>query len=129
MEPTMSPPLLASTNRERGALVLAGAVLLGLPLVAAGCATESGGDREEPNESTVVDANVLYPHKPVCGEAQPGYAQCFAHVRVDVEGDVVSSAAPTGFGPLDLESAYDVPRGGGAGVTVAIVDAYDDPKA
>ncbi|QMU76607.1 peptidase S8 [Streptacidiphilus sp. PB12-B1b] len=39
------------------------------------------------------------------------------------------SAAPSGFGPSDLLSAYNLPANGGAGETVAIVDAYNDPKA
>ncbi|WP_307795323.1 Kelch repeat-containing protein [Actinacidiphila acididurans] len=38
-------------------------------------------------------------------------------------------AAPTGYGPADLQSAYGLPADGGAGQTVAIVDAYDDPNA
>src|SRR4029079_15886728 len=34
-----------------------------------------------------------------------------------------------GYGPADLHSAYGLPSSGGAGQTVAIVDAYDDPTA
>ncbi|MEV4615183.1 peptidase S8 [Kitasatospora sp. NPDC049258] len=36
---------------------------------------------------------------------------------------------PAGFGPSDLLGAYKLPAGGGAGLTIAIVDAYDDPAA
>jgi subtilase family serine protease len=37
---------------------------------------------------------------------------------------------PGGFGPSDLRSAYKLPAGGaGAGATVAVVDAYNDPTA
>jgi hypothetical protein len=37
---------------------------------------------------------------------------------------------PGGYGPADLRSAYKLPSGdAGAGQTVAIVDAYDDPHA
>jgi subtilase family serine protease len=39
------------------------------------------------------------------------------------------NATPSGFGPSDLYSAYNLPSGGGAGQTVAIVDAYNDPSA
>jgi len=42
---------------------------------------------------------------------------------------VTPHATPSGFGPADLYSAYNLPTGGGAGQTVAIVDAYDDPNA
>jgi hypothetical protein len=69
------------------------------------------------------------PHAPLCKEAAPGHARCFAHVRTDASGQVVSNAAPQGFGPGDLASAYAIPAGGGAGKTVAIVDAFDDPNA
>jgi hypothetical protein len=68
------------------------------------------------------------PHVPLCKEAAPGHARCFAHVRTDASGQVVSNAAPQGFGPSDLASAYAIPSGG-AGKTVAIVDAFDDPNA
>lgn len=37
---------------------------------------------------------------------------------------------PSGYGPADLQSAYSLPSStAGAGQTVAIVDAYDDPTA
>ncbi len=36
---------------------------------------------------------------------------------------------PAGYGPADLHSAYNLPANGGAGQTVAIVDAFDDPNA
>ena len=38
-------------------------------------------------------------------------------------------ATPSGFGPSSLLSAYNLPANGGAGQTVAIVDAYNDPNA
>ena len=37
---------------------------------------------------------------------------------------------PAGYGPADLQSAYQLPSAGrGSGQTVAIVDAYDNPQA
>ncbi|MGW1869966.1 hypothetical protein ACWCPS_30995 [Streptomyces mauvecolor] len=38
-------------------------------------------------------------------------------------------AVPSGYGPSDLLSAYNLPANGGAGATIAIVDAQDDPNA
>jgi hypothetical protein len=67
-------------------------------------------------------------HKRVCGDAAPGSARCYAHVRTNAAGDVQALATPSGFGPSALQSAYLAPTGG-AGQTVAIVDAYDDPYA
>ncbi|MFJ5881311.1 peptidase S8 [Kitasatospora cineracea] len=42
---------------------------------------------------------------------------------------VTPNATPSGYGPGDLLSAYKLPANGGAGMTVAIVDAYNDPNA
>ncbi|WP_282205030.1 S53 family peptidase [Kitasatospora fiedleri] len=42
---------------------------------------------------------------------------------------VTPNATPSGFGPSDLLSAYKLPANGGAGTTIAIVDAYNDPNA
>ncbi len=64
-----------------------------------------------------------------------GYAHCFAVLRTPVtnqSADQVNpaAAAPTGLGPADLQSAYNLPSSSaGSGQTIAIVDAYDDPNA
>jgi subtilase family serine protease len=39
------------------------------------------------------------------------------------------NATPSGYGPKDLQSAYDLPVASGTEETVAIVDAYNDPTA
>jgi hypothetical protein len=56
-----------------------------------------------------------------------------ALVRIDAAGHkglFAADAQPNGYGPVDLRSAYDLPSAtAGAGQTVAIVDAYDDPTA
>jgi len=70
-----------------------------------------------------------YPHRQVCADAAPGQMRCHAHVRTDDSGNVVQNTAPAGLAPADLRSAYDLPASGGAGKTIAIVDAYDDPTA
>src|SRR5271165_170170 len=62
----------------------------------------------------------------VCGNAGPGYMRCMAWKRTDW----ASPAIPGGYGPSDLQGAYNLPSGtNGVGQTVAVVDAYDDPKA
>ncbi|MFG3102498.1 carboxypeptidase regulatory-like domain-containing protein [Streptomyces sp. NPDC048182] len=68
----------------------------------------------------------------VCDAPRPGRVGCFALRRNDVggaQGALTSAAAPGGYGPADLRSAYDLPAGGGAGQTVAVVVAFDDPTA
>jgi subtilase family serine protease len=75
----------------------------------------------------------------VCGPAMPGEARC--HAKLVVYGNGLQSglqpfaSSPSGFNPSDLWSAYQLSSSsttlpiGGAAMTVAIVDAYDDPKA
>jgi subtilase family serine protease len=47
----------------------------------------------------------------------------------DVKKSLAKGALPDGFARADLLSAYKLPSTGGAGRTVAIVDAHDDPQA
>ncbi|HEY3543999.1 MAG TPA: S53 family peptidase [Gaiellaceae bacterium] len=55
------------------------------------------------------------------------YAQCMA--LVSPASGLGTAVRTGGYGPADLASAYRLPAGAGAGTTVAIVDAYDDPNA
>jgi len=67
-------------------------------------------------------------HAKVCPSAAMGEARCHSLVRVDNTGAPLAAAGPRGYGPADLASAYKL-TAGGAGQTIAIVDAYDDPNA
>ena len=71
-----------------------------------------------------------------CPAPQNGSAaECYAvvHEHVDSSGRIIpdASGGPSGYGPSSLQSAYalSTSASGGAGRTVAIVDAYDDPNA
>ena len=79
-----------------------------------------------------------------CSSPAPGYATCFALVRTPVASGTPASAGASpyvvdsgasspgpagGLTPEQLASAYGYEPGvGGAGQTVGIVDAYDDPE-
>jgi len=67
-------------------------------------------------------------HAKVCPSEAMGEARCHSLVRVDNTGAPLAAAGPRGYGPADLASAYKL-TAGGAGQTIAIVDAYDDPNA
>ncbi len=54
---------------------------------------------------------------------------CFALRRTAAAAAMSAMTVPAGYGPADLRSAYNLSAAGGTGATVAIVDAYDDPKA
>ena len=70
-------------------------------------------------------------HQAVCPHGQGlGIARCFARVVTDARGNpreeanVVPHATPSGYGPLDIQSAYKLTTPGSSTITVAIVDAY-----
>ncbi len=72
-----------------------------------------------------------------CAKATTAHQMtCFALRRTDVKqpaaltaNAVSPNATPSGYGPSDLSSAYKYSTAGGAGHTVAIVDAFNDPTA
>src|SRR4051812_28945645 len=69
-------------------------------------------------------------HRPVCGPASPGFARCDSQVVVSPDGKPRTTTTPSGYGPADLQAAYNLPSAtAGAGQTIAIVDAYDAPTA
>lgn len=57
-------------------------------------------------------------------------ATCYGKVLVP-KGDAgpAATSAPTGLGPNDIRSAYGLTGLASGGATVAVVDAYNDPKA
>jgi subtilase family serine protease len=59
-----------------------------------------------------------------------GFARCQAWLRTDIQGHIAPNT-PGGYAPSDLQTAYGLTtdsQNNGGGQTVAIVDAYDDPK-
>jgi subtilase family serine protease len=73
------------------------------------------------------------------GSAQEGAVSCLARQLDNVSswhghhiGRLVSDSTPAGYGPAELQQAYDLSAASaseGRGKTVAVVDAYDDPFA
>ena len=53
-----------------------------------------------------------------------GPIRCHAHARITLDGHVQAAAVPQGFGPPDLQSAYNIPTTISGTPTIAIVDAY-----
>jgi len=74
----------------------------------------------------------------LCGAPAAGQLSCLGVRRTDVSQPAALAsnpdlatpyATPAGYGPADLTAAYDLDTSLGAGQTVAIVDAYDNPSA
>src|SRR5437868_2813145 len=69
-------------------------------------------------------------HIPACPHGNPnGTARCHAHIVTDAHGNPHdgklnpnATGAPSGYGPSDLRSAYNITTNGTT--TIAIVDAY-----
>ncbi len=102
-------------------LTIAGAVVassLALTLVATGGA--SGASL--PNTKVIPGACAL--------DLRANHSHCDLNLIATLKGEAKAAAAPTaGYGPADLKSAYGLPSSGGAGQTVAIVDAFGDNTA
>ena len=73
-------------------------------------------------------------HVAVCPHGNPnGTARCHAHMVTDARGDPLNAkaspnGAPSGYGPSDLRSAYNITSNGSM-TTIAIVDAYGYTRA
>src|SRR4051795_11913626 len=109
-------------NTRRAALVVAAVALAPIgPFAAPG-----GAGASTSVVHTVLSAG--------CGlDHQLGRSHCFAQLLGDAAGQPLATAAPTsGYGPADLQSAYNLAAAAasnGGTQTVAIVDAFDDKTA
>jgi subtilase family serine protease len=112
---------------HRSVLVLSMAIPVAavFALTAQAGATPAAAGRSAPAQPA------LRYHRDACGAASAGYARCLATVATAAPGAAAPNAAtPVGYAPADLQSAYKLPSStAGAGRTVAIVDAFDDPNA
>jgi subtilase family serine protease len=65
---------------------------------------------------------------PVCPSAELNGTRCHARVVVDDQNKPKASTGPTGYGPSQFRSAYNVSGTAAGTPLIAIVDAYDDPN-
>ena len=105
-------------------------ILLGLCVLAGSAALGGATNASADQTPTLAPANFVR----ACSAPQAGEFACFAlrrttGVLATIPAGVDAAAAVSGYGPADLDSAYKLPTNLGAGRTVAIVDAYDDPNA
>jgi subtilase family serine protease len=106
--------MTSSRKTHRGTALCGAGLFLALSLAAA----LGGATRAEAARVSI---------KPVCAAVPVGHARCFSLVRGNA---LPLQSGPSGYGPADLQSAYRLPSAtAGAGQTVAIVDAFDDPTA
>jgi subtilase family serine protease len=66
----------------------------------------------------------------VCANVGIGFARCMSFVLVGDNGKALTSPQVSGLGPADFQDAYNLPSDkNGKGMTVGIVDAFDNPNA
>lgn len=132
--PDTQPPTEGSSLRShRNGLLRrsAPALLSAVALISGGLLAASQTSAFAATGSAAPAASTVHTHR-LCSEpSKPGYMACNALARTDIkqQKSVGHNAAPSGFGPSDLQAAYNLPKDGGSGQTVAIVDANDDPNA
>jgi subtilase family serine protease len=65
----------------------------------------------------------------VCPAAEVGASHCHVLVTTDAHGNPDVQSSPYGLSPGQIKTAYGFPTSlsAGAGTTIAIVDAYNDP--
>ncbi|WP_406423507.1 carboxypeptidase regulatory-like domain-containing protein [Streptomyces sp. NBC_00842] len=115
------------------ALAVTALTVIAVPTAAsASTTTASATSAKNPVPTTKAAASSgRHPTNQVCAKpSKAGEMSCFAMVRTDVVAakGLQADAAPAGFGPADLQSAYNLPSAGST-ETVAIVAAYDSPNA
>lgn len=116
----------------RAAALLLALAVAALGLVTAPAASAAPAEHAVPHTKASSPAALgQHPTSRVCATpARAGEASCLSMVRDDVAAPkgVQPKDTPAGFGPGDLQSAYNLPSAGST-TTVAIVDAFDDPTA
>jgi subtilase family serine protease len=109
------------------------ALTFGAALALAGVAQASAAT------TSATPASASHPaYRAVCAAHVAGHMHCDAYERTDVKrhlqahGVHAAASSVSGFGPSDLQSAYNLAgaaASNGSGETVAIVDAFNDPTA
>jgi subtilase family serine protease len=118
--------------------ILRAALTLALPVLLSACGGAANSALPQPFSAANIGRGdvpsffISDYHRPAnvreacAGPAPVGFARCIALVRTD---SVTANLMPdfASYGPADLRAAYALPStSGGAGQTVAIVDAYND---
>lgn len=105
---------------------------IGIVAGLAACSPESDSVSEEDSTEASSAINAHASPVAICPRSAGGpSARCHAQASVNGQGNpLVTPSFSGGLTPADLQSAYSLPSGNaGAGVTVAVVDAYDHPYA
>lgn len=114
-----------------GVIVVTSMAAIAQPTGAAAAPTTRPAHATQPAQAT--PAVPVVASTPLCPPVKPGWARCdmvIPHLR-SANGELTPAGVVVqGWGPSDLQDAYNLPSAyAGAGQTVGIVDAFDDPNA
>jgi subtilase family serine protease len=115
------------THRRRGGRAALGAAVTAAAVLSAAvvlsAARPAGAAGATPKPGTVFRAD--------CANAEPGHLSCMSRFRIPPAhlGARAAVAGVAGLGPADIASAYGLTAKPAQHPLVAIVDAFDDPKA
>jgi hypothetical protein len=104
-------------HRSRRGVALSAAALLGAALLGGAPAHATPPVAQPADAAGLVE---------MCPNPGSGHVACMSLRDTTAP---VSRGTPSGWGPADIQSAYKLPVSSGAGRTIAIVDAFDDPAA
>ena len=126
-------------NRSaRVATALAFGAALALGGIAEATAATASSTGSAPAATSAASSTAAHDYKSVCASEAVGHMHCDALERTNVQRHVqahgahAAASSVSGYGPSDLQSAYNLASAAaadGSGETVAVVDAYNDPDA
>ncbi len=127
---------LPPTSRRRRGVIIGMAVFTAVGFISAltGGSALAAPQTDQPAAAPTVSQ---HPTERLCTTPAKGHLACMAIRQVNpvepakiVANAESPSVTPSGYGPSSLQSAYALPSStAGAGQTVGIVDAQDDPNA
>ena len=131
--------ITSPTARLATALTFGAALALGGMAQATAATTASSAPIAASATTTTTASTAHADYKAECAAHTAGHMHCDAYQRTNVKRHVqtrgvrhAAASSVSGLGPSDLQSAYNLASAAasnGAGATVAIVDAFNDPTA
>ena len=101
-----------------------------IPTLAFAATTAAAGLCATPALAAAAPAAPAHASSPAASAANWAHSNAIRNNVRSHKTGAAANATPSGFGPSDLQSAYNLPSStAGSGETVAIVDAYNDPTA
>jgi subtilase family serine protease len=100
-------------------------VLRVIPFFAATLVSACAMPGDQVNTSMTQDEIASASSAAICPDTPDGSPYCHAFGLVDATGHLITHAAPAGYGPTQLRSAYKITTSGSSSTLIAVISAYD----